>query len=666
MCARLHVLASYTRTLQILTGNFSRYISSLSLKHISTEELNSNEFLSKFRTVKFKTLGRKSTCFLDTRRHSSDIKGHNSAKTGTTIFSLSSGHGKCGVAVIRLSGPSALQASTLIGQFKHVPAPREANLRKLIDPETGVVIDKGIVIVFPGPHSFTGEDCVEFQVHGGPAVVSAVLTALHKIPGCRQAEPGEFTKRAFMNGKMDLTEVEGLGDLIHAETEAQRRQALRQMEGDLSKLYSKWRTAFIKCAADLEAFIDFSEDQNIDDHVLQQVKDRIHLLQDEIENHLNDKRQGERLRQGVHVVIIGEPNVGKSSLLNAICQRPAAIVTDVAGTTRDVIETHVNIGGYPVLLSDTAGLRETQDVVEKEGVSRAVKRANEADVKIVVVDVSSKDFMNFINVEKTLSHHLTELGLNSSHKKIDMEHSETAFENSECNVGRNIQELTNTIIVFNKVDLAQNNNISKLLKAFDDVERTKTNKRETDYLNLKDLNENSVTNDFDIHIETLHSLSENINSRRYDFDIEKQILTTFKDESTDMYSHTSQLPWKLNNLRMEQMGVGKGERSSALCFISCLTGEGLDNFIDILKDMVADMCGNPLSDHPSLTHARHRSHLTKCLAYLEEYNLMTEQGDIVLASEALRCALKEIGKITGKISSEEILDVIFRDFCIGK
>lgn len=293
-----------------------------------------------------------------------------------TIFALSSGHGRCGVAVVRMSGPASLTAlKTMAGLRLKTPPSRTALLRNITDPKTKEVLDRGLVLWFPGPHSFTGEDSAEFHIHGGSAVVTAVLQALGSVPGMRPAEAGEFTRRAFQAGKLGLTEVEGLGDLIHAETEAQRRQALRQMSGDLGRLYQDWTHRLKRCLAHVEAFIDFSEDEQIEEGVLDQVERSISELQTEVERHLQDERRGERLRSGVHVVIAGATNAGKSSLLNTLCQRPAAIVSPIAGTTRDVVETALDIGGFPVVLSDTAGLRDSPDLVEREGVRRAKERA---------------------------------------------------------------------------------------------------------------------------------------------------------------------------------------------------------------------------------------------------------------------------------------------------
>ncbi|XP_074384956.1 5-taurinomethyluridine-[tRNA] synthase subunit GTPB3, mitochondrial isoform X2 [Zonotrichia albicollis] len=309
-------------------------------------------------------------------------------RTGDTIFALSSAPGRCGVAVIRASGPgSGAALRSLTGTPE--PPPRVMALRRIRDPQTAESLDRGLVVWFPGPHSFTGEDCAELHVHGGPAVVSGVLRALGRLPGLRPAEPGEFTRRAFAHGKLDLTAAEGLRDLIGAETEAQRRQALRQMEGDLGRLYQRWSHALTQALAHLEAYIDFSEDDNVEEEVLTQVRDTVRALLQELRGHLRDGRRGELLREGVRAVIAGPPNVGKSSLLNLLCRRPAAIVSPTAGTTRDVLEVALDIGGYPLVLSDTAGLRQATDPVEREGVTRARDRLCQADLVLAVLDATS-------------------------------------------------------------------------------------------------------------------------------------------------------------------------------------------------------------------------------------------------------------------------------------
>uniref|UniRef100_A0A2C9JX55 TrmE-type G domain-containing protein n=2 Tax=Biomphalaria glabrata TaxID=6526 RepID=A0A2C9JX55_BIOGL len=504
--------------------------------------------------------------------------GTNVKNAYDTIYALSSGSGKCAVAVIRISG-----AQTRVAMEKMcggLTKPRIANLRKLQDPNTKEDIDKALVIWFPGPHSFTGEDIAEFHVHGGPAVISSVLSALGTLSGFRPAKPGEFTKQAFLNGKLDLTEIEGLGDLIHAETEAQRKQALRQMDGVLNILYSSWRNRLTKCLANTTAFIDFSEEENIEDNILEHVFSEVCNIKDEVSAHLNDSRRGERLRDGLHVVILGEPNVGKSSLLNAISQRPAAIVSPIAGTTRDVVETALNIAGYPVLLSDTAGLRETVDVVEKEGIHRAVNRAKIADLKIIVLhpDIikqthfSDLTFADFVT--SYMNHLLQDAGtMNSTqYSSPSNSHINEHYFSAEHNSPSTNQhiDMTNILLVFNKIDL---------------------------------VNENR-----------------------------SELFQHFKDK---------------------------------MCFLSCTTGEGFDSFMKILVMKIQNLCGDPSVGSPSLTQVRHRHHLNKCVLHLTQFNTYSQE-DIVLASEQLRLAANELGQVTGQISTEDVLNVIFRDFCIGK
>ncbi|GLR79247.1 tRNA uridine-5-carboxymethylaminomethyl(34) synthesis GTPase MnmE [Azospirillum oryzae] len=306
----------------------------------------------------------------------------------TTIYALATAPGRSGVAVVRISGPQAGSAlAALTGRTP--PAPRRAVLTKLRDPRTGDALDDALVLRFTAPASFTGEDVVELHLHGGRAVVTGVIEALAILPGLRLAEPGEFTRRAFENGKLDLTEAEAVADLIDAETTAQRRQALRQMEGALGKLYDGWRERLTRALAHIEADIDFAED-DLPGGVADAVRPVIAGLANEIATHLDDGGRGERLREGLHIAIVGAPNAGKSSLLNALARRDAAIVSARAGTTRDIIEVHLDLGGYPVVLADTAGLREAAaDEVEEEGIRRARDRAARADVKVAVFDATT-------------------------------------------------------------------------------------------------------------------------------------------------------------------------------------------------------------------------------------------------------------------------------------
>ena len=305
--------------------------------------------------------------------------------TDATLFALSSAPGRAGVAVIRISGPAAGAALCALMGRTDPPAPRLATRARFRDPDSGEPLDDGLALWFPAPHSFTGEDVAELHGHGGRATVAALLDALSRRPGLAPAEPGAFTRRAFEAGKLDLTAVEGLADLIDAETAAQRRQALRQMDGALARLTEDWRDRLMRALAHLEATIDFS-DEDLPETLMSSLLAEVGALASEITAHLAQPPRGERLRDGVHVAVLGPPNAGKSSLVNALARREAAIVSAIAGTTRDVVEVHLDLGGYPVVLADTAGLRESADVIEQEGVRRAHARAEVADVRLVLLD----------------------------------------------------------------------------------------------------------------------------------------------------------------------------------------------------------------------------------------------------------------------------------------
>ena len=302
-----------------------------------------------------------------------------------TIFGLSTILGRSGVAVIRISGNNALKAAASLGVTELIA--RKATFAKL--SYAGEEIDEAIVIYFKAPHSFTGEDVIELHTHGSRAVIKKILAILGGMENLRMAEAGEFSKRAFENNKMDLTEAEGLADLIDAETEAQAKQAMRQMQGELGKIYDGWRAEMLHVLARIEAYIDFP-DEDLPQSLKDEALNGIAKFRDKISEHLNDNRRGEKIREGIFVVILGAPNVGKSSLLNYLAQREAAIVSETAGTTRDVIEVNMELGGYAVTIADTAGLRETVDAIEKEGISRALKKAENADIKIVMQEAGQK------------------------------------------------------------------------------------------------------------------------------------------------------------------------------------------------------------------------------------------------------------------------------------
>jgi tRNA modification GTPase len=318
----------------------------------------------------------------------------------STIYAPATAPGRSGLAVIRLSGPGAAESlRRLTGRA--LPEPRRIVRRSISNPVSGEILDEGMVAWFPAPASFTGEAVAELYLHGGRAVLAAVLGALSKLPNLKLAEPGEFARRAFLNGRLDLTEVEGLADLVAAETEAQRRQAVRQLEGALGQLYEGWSESLTSALARLEAAIDFP-DEDLPANLIVSVAKQAQPVADAMAEHLADHHRGERLREGFSVAIMGPPNAGKSSLFNALARREAAIVSPHEGTTRDILEVALDLGGYPVLLADTAGLRRTRNEIEAEGVRRAERRGGDADLRIFVLDAErvAEQLPNILNLKK--------------------------------------------------------------------------------------------------------------------------------------------------------------------------------------------------------------------------------------------------------------------------
>ncbi|XP_017092001.2 tRNA modification GTPase GTPBP3, mitochondrial [Drosophila bipectinata] len=478
---------------------------------------------------------------------------HRFASSGCTIYSLSSGNVKCGVSVIRVSGPQTKKAlRAIVGNKEYEPKARQAYLKSFFHPASKEMIDRGLLLWFPGPASFTGEDSCEFQVHGSLAVIAAMLDALGKVDGLRPAEPGEFTKRAFFGGKLDLTEVEGLADLIHAETEAQRKQALLQSTGALGRLYDNWRRRLIRCAAHLEAYIDFAEEEQIEGGVILQLTKELNAIKREIREHLSDQRQGELLRDGVRTVIIGAPNVGKSSLLNLLCQRSVSIVTDQAGTTRDIIETMHNFGGYPVVFSDTAGLRRnTTDTIEQEGIQRAKDCLAQSDMVLLMTDAKAiREINHEDSVSQFVDNYLKELDI-----PLDL-----------CN-GKRLQ------LVANKTDTLSSTEIQQL------------------------------------------------------------------------------------------------EKLSNVLAISCHKPDNISGFLGNLEKHLQELCGEPRAESPRITNTRYRQQLERCIehidVFLRDYN-PDRYPDMAIAAAKLRNSVRCIERITGHVSCEDILDVVFKDFCIGK
>jgi tRNA modification GTPase len=451
----------------------------------------------------------------------------------STIFALSSGWPPAAIAVVRVSGSQAGAAlKALIGR---VPEPRKATLARVREPASSEVIDEALVLWFPAPHSETGEDVAELQLHGGHAVIADVLEALGKIGGCRVAEAGEFTRRAFENGRLDLTQVEGLGDLIAAETAAQRRLAFRQLKGLIGDRAEHWRRRLIEALALVEARIDFSDEADVPEDLVGPALRAARQLRDEIAASLADGGRGERLRDGLVVAIAGLPNAGKSTLLNRLARREAAIVSPHPGTTRDVIEVHLDLGGYPVTLLDTAGVRESDDPVEREGVRRARARAAAADLVLWVTDLSAIG------------------GVSCSQEDV--------VSGSEV------------WLIKNKSDLV-------------------------------------------------------------------------KEES-----------------------LARNESQSDPCLsfsfaISATTGGGMPALVAALEHYAKQYFA--ATESAVVTRARHRLLLENTLAALDRALRLGDRGQEDVIAEELRSAATSLGRLTGRVDVEDILDVIFRDFCIGK
>jgi tRNA modification GTPase len=466
-----------------------------------------------------------------------------------TIFAPATAAGRAAIAILRVSGPDCARAvSRLAGKL---PQPRVAERRHFIDAATGETLDDGLVLWFPGPNSATGEDVAEFHLHGSRAVLSAVMGVLGRL-GLRLAEPGEFTRRAFHNGKLDLLQAEAIADLVEAETEAQRRQARRQLDGELGGLYRGWRDRLTRVLAHLEAAIDFP-DEDLPAEIENRILGEAAGLIAEIERHLADGHRGERLRDGIMVAIIGPPNAGKSSLINRIAKRDAAITSPVAGTTRDVIEVAIDLAGYPVILADTAGLRDSEDVVEREGLQRALRRAEEAEIRLFVFDARYPD---------------------------EASRAATWPERD-------------TIVVANKIDLVPEAPHPSPLPACGEREG----------------------------------------------------------------------PAKWEGEGRQATGVGRLDReklSAGAIRVSALTGEGIDVLLSALGERVAQTYR---VEAPVLTRVRHRQALEEAVLSLRRA-LGASLPE--LRAEDLRLALRSLGRITGTVDVEDLLDVIFRDFCIGK
>ncbi len=364
-----------------------------------------------------------------------------------TIYALSSGPGISGISVIRVSGR---ETKNIINKLTNgaFPAPRVATLKKINKINTNELIDEAIIIWFPGPQSYTGEDMAEFHVHGSRSVVEAIHQSISEIENCRLAEPGEFTKIAFQNGKINLLKAESVADLISSETEIQRKQAIKIMSGKNSEIYTTWRKNLLKILSNIEAKIDFP-DEDLPNDILNGIKTESEKIKTEIKNALNDQKVGERIREGFKIAIVGPSNAGKSSLLNYLSKRDVAIVSEIAGTTRDVIETHLKIDGLPVILSDTAGIRESKDEIEKKGIRLSLKKADNADLNIVVIEPKSAYFTGFlkdlISDKSILVVNKSDLGINNILSEFKKFNPIYISIKNEKNIDQLINEIKNKL-----------------------------------------------------------------------------------------------------------------------------------------------------------------------------------------------------------------------------
>jgi len=435
------------------------------------------------------------------------------------IYALSSGRGPSGIAIIRLSGKDTLKIAELISRKKNLKS-KEINLCKFYDPENNNLIDEGLLLLFPSPNSFTGDDLAEFHIHGSNAVISYFLNVLAKQGNCRLAEPGEFTKLAFQNNKIDLIKAESIGDLIHSETELQRQQAVKLVQGYASNYYNELREKLIKSLAYIEAKIDFAED-DLPDSVLKEVQQSIKEVHSKIKKILEDDKVGEKIRDGFRVSIVGEVNAGKSSLLNLLSKREVAIVSDEKGTTRDVIEVYLNLDGYPVILADTAGIRDSRNEIEKKGIALAINKSTESDLSLIMMDNSSENIdskiKNLINKDCIVVLNKSDIDNKQNHNFNEVETILISVKNN-----KNISQLTSKI----KEKLSKKFIASNNILVTRERHRVKLNEclKEIDNFLKKDQNK-----DIEIAAEDLRLATRHLGSIVGKVDVEEVLASIFKD-----------------------------------------------------------------------------------------------------------------------------------------
>ena len=437
-----------------------------------------------------------------------------------TIFALSTGPGTSGIAVIRISGEETSKIIKLL-TGKAIPKPRVATLRKINKINTSELIDEGLILWFPGPESYTGEDMAEIQVHGSKAVVDALHSSLSDIENCRLAEPGEFTKLAFQNGKINLLKAESIADLISSETEIQRQQAIKIMNGKSADQFNYLRDKLLKILAHVEAKIDFPE-EDLPNNILDEIKNSSDEVIIKIKKILNDQKVGERIREGFKIAILGPTNAGKSSLMNHLSNRDVAIVSEIAGTTRDVIETHLNLDGYPVTISDTAGIRDSKDEIEKKGIKLSLNRAEEADLKLVVVEAKNLEFTDIL---KGLLDDNAILVVNKSdllEKDIDPQIKKINHVLISIKENKNVEELISKI----------KNNLKNKFISSDDILITRERHRQhlqqcLDHIN--NFNQKKEIEDFDKAAEDLRLATRHLGMIVGKVDVEEILGSIFND-----------------------------------------------------------------------------------------------------------------------------------------
>ncbi|KAK9818692.1 hypothetical protein WJX74_006954 [Apatococcus lobatus] len=568
-----------------------------------------------------------------------------------TICALSSAIGRASVAVIRISGPQANRViRALLPPKQDLLPPRFATIASLYEPKTHQLLDQSLLLSFPGPRSFTGEDVVEVQCHGGPATTKILLDTLIGFPGVRLADAGEFTKRAFQAGKLDVSEVEGLSDLLAAETTAQHQQAIQQASGRQRDVFEAWQQALTSCLASVEAVIDFGEDEQLGDHVLANVRPRARALRAEIEAELANGNRGELVREGVRVAILGPPNAGKSTLLNALAGRDAAIVSSVAGTTRDTVQLSLDLGGHKVVLSDTAGLHVTEDLVEGLGIQRSLQAAKSAHLLVWLADASDT------STAEVLRRH-QDLNKNQQPRYLLEQLLSATSAGGSPHMAALCSSLQDKPIIFvaNKMDAIDGFSSKSASSSIPSEENLRgpagfSSQPSPDIPSLNSLSD--ITHNPPADAEAAEYSQNGSNGMRPWAQPSSVNIVTVPDT----FSQGS-----AGGL----LGVDSGP--DQINWISCHTGQGLLSLEQQLDMAVAHVIHGDAPSSPALpllTRARHGQALRMCTAALARYDNVHSEPE--LAAEELRSAAMSLRPLTGGLNTEAVLDALFKEFCVGK